>query len=172
MDILLFRKLFSFSNDGFACHFVIYETFYDFLKRHQEEREKMVFSFFPRLKLHFWNSRELLLIWGHGSNSIAKKSGLENSTLGTTQSQEIKWKTGKMVQMFYYENHGKCCKTLWKHDGKKLKVSQIQIGYFEVAWLTYKSRNLETSNSWKTDQTSPNFLSLGLVYICSRRVRY
>ena len=50
-----------------------------------------------------------------------------------------------MVQMFYYENHGKCCKTLWKHDGKKLKVSQIQIGYFEVA--TYKSRNLETSNS-------------------------
>ena len=28
-----------------------------------------------------------------------------------------------MVQMFYYENHGKCCKTLWKHDGKKLKVS-------------------------------------------------
>ena len=28
----------------------------------------------------------------------------------------------KMVQMFYYENHGKCCKTLWKHDGKKLKV--------------------------------------------------
>ena len=38
--------------------------------------------------------------------------------------KEIKWKaTGKMVQMFYYENHGKCCKTLWKHDGKKLKVS-------------------------------------------------
>ena len=33
-------------------------------------------------------------------------------------------KLAKMVQMFYYENHGKCCKTLWKHDGKKLKVSQ------------------------------------------------
>ena len=30
-----------------------------------------------------------------------------------------------MVQLFYYENHGKCCKNLWKHDGKKLKVRKL-----------------------------------------------
>ena len=52
MESLLFRKLFSFSNDGFACHFVIYETFYDFLKRHQEERENGLFVF-PKAKIAF-----------------------------------------------------------------------------------------------------------------------
>ena len=28
-----------------------------------------------------------------------------------------------MVQMFYYEQRGKCCRTLWKHHGRVLKVS-------------------------------------------------
>ena len=30
-----------------------------------------------------------------------------------------------MVQLFYYENRGKCCRKLWKHDGNKLKVSKV-----------------------------------------------
>ena len=54
------------------------KLFYDFLKG----RKHRILRFFPSsLKLHFWNSRELLLIWGR--DNIAKKSGLENSTLGT-----------------------------------------------------------------------------------------
>ncbi len=27
-----------------------------------------------------------------------------------------------MVQLFYYENRGKCCRKLWKHNGNTLKV--------------------------------------------------
>ena len=33
-------------------------------------------------------------------------------------------KSRAMVQLFYYENRGKCCRKLWKHDGDKLKVSR------------------------------------------------
>ena len=48
--------------DGFACHFVIYETFYDAGEMLSRLARKSVEMF----KLHFWNSRELLIIWGEG----------------------------------------------------------------------------------------------------------
>ena len=48
--------------------------------------------------------------------------------------EEIAWKKllahrrkKTMVQLFYYENRGKCCRKLWKHDGNKLKVSKLCI---------------------------------------------
>ena len=46
----------------------------------------------------------------------------------------------KMVQMFYYENHGKCCKTLWKHDGKKLKVCNYFYFFFLFLHAIYKDK--------------------------------
>ena len=68
------------------------KLFYDFLKG----RKQRILRFFPSsLKLHFWNSRELLLIWGR--DNIAKKSGLENSTLGTTLKVERNQQNGANV---------------------------------------------------------------------------
>ena len=48
-----------------------------------------------------------------------------------------------MVQLFYYENHGKCCKNLWKHDGKKLKVRKLSL------FLNVMKTNLDGWN-WKS----------------------
>ena len=115
--ILLFRKLFSFSN-GFACHFVIYETFLR-LSKTASERE-WSFRFPTRTKIAFLKFQGVVVNMRTRQHCQEKWSW----KLHPWDVKKIKWKaTGKMVQMFYYENHGKCCKTLWKHDGKKLKVS-------------------------------------------------
>ncbi len=34
-------------------------------------------------------------------------------------------KKKKMVQLFYYENRGKSCRKLWKHNGDSLKVTKL-----------------------------------------------
>ncbi|GLV35083.1 hypothetical protein CBL_09564 [Carabus blaptoides fortunei] len=36
--------------------------------------------------------------------------------------------TGPMVQMFYYENRGKCCKKLLRHNGYPSKLVIVQVG--------------------------------------------
>ena len=35
-----------------------------------------------------------------------------------------------MVQLFYYENRGKSCKSIWKHMGDELKVRQTNLDMF------------------------------------------
>jgi len=43
-----------------------------------------------------------------------------------------------MVQMFYYEQRGKCCRTLWKHHGRVLKVYlHVEDSWAETAGQSY-----------------------------------
>ena len=64
-----------------------------------------------------------------------KKLNWQKKNWCNKQSGKIQIILATIVQMFYYENHGKCCKNLWKHDGKKLKVS-INSNFWIVATTT------------------------------------
>ena len=80
---------------------------------------------------------------GKTTEKTPEKCGTNCKKLNWQKKNWCNKKSGKiqiiilatMVQMFYYENHGKCCKNLWKHDGKKLKVS-INSNFWIVATTT------------------------------------
>eukprot|EP00095_Tigriopus_kingsejongensis_P009032 maker-scaffold458_size165745-snap-gene-0.25 protein:Tk09032 transcript:maker-scaffold458_size165745-snap-gene-0.25-mRNA-1 annotation:"PREDICTED: uncharacterized protein LOC103509413" len=55
-----------------------------------------------------------------------------------------------MVQMFYYEHRGKCCKKIWRHNGDKLKVYlHVEESWAETAGQTYLTL---CSSWWKSNR--------------------
>ncbi|KAI4486460.1 hypothetical protein M0804_005830 [Polistes exclamans] len=49
----------------------------------------------------------------------------------------------EMVQMFYYENRGKCCKKLLRYNGYPNKSTTVDVKYFSV--LNISPRKFKTS---------------------------